>query len=346
MTTAIDETDLVQLFHYDEPFLLEGGGVLPSLTLAYQTWGRLAPDGGNVVWICHALTGDSAATTWWQDIVGIGKVIDPERHFIVCANMVGSCYGSTGPTTIDALTGQPLYANFPLVTIRDMVRAQILLRRHLGINRLAVLIGGSMGGQQVLEWAVQEPDHIGTIVPIATNARHSPWAIAFNAAQRMAIEADPTYAEARADGGRAGLAAARAIGMLSYRTATLYNGRQRDDEERLQGFRAESYQQYQGAKLVDRFSAHAYHVLSRAMDSHDIGRGRGGTGAALRSIRAATLVIGIDSDLLFPEEEQHFIADMIPHAAYRRLRSNAGHDAFLLDQHQLATILHAHRILE
>lgn len=319
----------------DAPFDLECGASLPSLTIGYHTWGTLHANADNVVWICHALTGNSDAVTWWDGLIGEGRLFDPRTHFIVCANMLGSCYGTTGPSGPD----------FPLITMRDMVTAHIALRVALGIERIACLLGGSMGGQQVLEWALMEPDRIAAIVPIATNAKHSAWGIAFNAAQRMAIEADPTFGSTGREAGRQGLAAARAIGMISYRTSQLYNARQTDDNERLADFSAESYQRYQGKKLVDRFSAHSYWTLSRAMDSHDVGRGRNGQGNALRSITARTLSIGIDTDLLFPEHEQHFIADMVPRAQYRRMRSLAGHDAFLLDQRQLATIIHNESIL-
>lgn len=341
MTVAVlaAEPGVLSMYHSTFPFHLEGGGVLPNLTIAYRTWGELSPHGDNAIWICHALTGDSAADQWWDGIVGPGKVIDTTRFFVVCAAMIGSCYGSTGPRSIDPLTGDPYGMSFPLVTIRDMVRAHIELRKELGIDRIRAVVGGSMGGQQALEWAVMEPDAIAAAVPIATNARHSPWGIAFNASQRMSLEADPTFFENLPDAGARGLAAARAIGMLSYRTHAMYNGRQRESDDVIAGFRAESYQRYQGQKLVERFHAHAYWTLTRAMDSHDVGRGRGGTGAALRAIKAEMLVIGIDTDLLFPEEEQHFIVDMVPKATYRRLRSNAGHDAFLLDQDRLALLL-------
>ncbi len=324
----------MNIYRDARPFLLEGGGQIPSLEIAYHTYGTLSPTADNVVWVCHALTGSSDAASWWSALIGPGRVIDTDRSFVVCANMLGSCYGSTTATG----------PSFPLTTIRDQVRAFILLRQHLGIERITTLIGGSMGGQHVLEWALLEPDVVERIVPIATNARHSPWAMAFNAAQRLALEADPTFHGTGPMAGAAGLAAARAIGMVSYRTPVLFNVKQRVEDERIDAFPADAYQRHQARKLVDRFHAHAYHALTRAMDSHDVGRGRGGTGAALRSIAARTLVIGIDTDILFPEEEQHFIADMVPRARYRRLSSAAGHDAFLIDQRKLATILSTEKI--
>lgn len=337
---------MTQVYVHPSPFVTEGGTVLTSLRVAYRTWGEPNADASNVVWVCHALTGSADADTWWPDLIGPGRVIDTSTHFVVCANMLGSCYGSTGPTDVDPTTGRVHGLRFPLLTARDIVRAFDAVRAHLGIERIRVLIGGSMGGQHVLEWAAFAPERIERIVPIATNARHSPWGIAFNAAQRLALEADATFATDAPDAGQRGLAAARAIGMLSYRTSTLFDGTQRDEDERIDDYRAEQYQRYQGAKLVRRFHAHAYWTLSKAMDAHDIGRGRGGTGAALRAMTARTLVIGIDTDLLFPVREQQFIADMVPRAAYRQMRSPAGHDAFLLDQRQLANILINERILE
>lgn len=335
----------ISVWRSPEPFVLESGEILPELTLAYRTWGPLAPSHNNVVWICHALTGSSDAADWWSGLVGPGRVIDTNRFHIVCVNMIGSCYGSTGPTFDDVRTGLPFCADFPLITIRDQVRAFDLLRQSLNIATINILIGGSMGGQQVLEWAALRPDVVRTIVPIATNAQHSPWAVAFNAAQRMALEADPTFFERRLDGGRRGMAAARAVAMLSYRTSVLYNYRQREDEDRpREGLRADRYQRYQGDKLIERFSPHAYHALSRTMDSHDIGRDRGGVGTVLRAVTARAVVVGISSDILFPEAEQHFIADQVRHGTYFRLTSPNGHDAFLLDQDKLDRILRTSRV--
>lgn len=316
-------------------FDLEGGEYLDSLKIAYHTYGELAPSGSNVVWICHPLTGSSDVPSWWGDIVGPGLAIDTNRYYVVCANTIGSCYGSTAPWS----------SSFPLVTIRDQVRALTVLREFLGISTIACLIGGSMGGQHVMEWALVEPDVIERIIPIATNAKQSAWAVAFNTAQRLAIAADPTFYTNAPSGGSAGLIAARAVGMLSYRTPILYNVRQAADDQRLHNFPVETYLYYQGAKLQQRFTAYSYYALTRSMDSHDVGRGRGSTGEALRSIRAKTLVVGVDSDMLFPESEQQYIADMIAGATYRRLTSVSGHDAFLIQQKTLGNIIQQARIL-
>lgn len=340
-TTAAQHTFTAQY-----PFALEAGGVLPEVRLAYRTWGELNAAKDNVVWVLHALTGDSDAATWWPEIVGIGKLADPRKHFIVCANMVGSCYGSTGPLTADPATGEPWYGRFPLVTNRDIVWFFRALRGHLGIRRIALMIGGSTGGQQALEWAFQEPDRIDRLVVVAANARHSPWGIAFNEAQRMALEADPTFTEDRSDAGSAGLAAARALAVLTYRSAASINQYQHDKERGFDGFRAAGYMRHQGHKLVQRFNAHSYHILSRAMDSHDVGRGRGGTKEALAQLTVPTISVGVSSDLLFPPADQRYVAEHVPGAVYREIDSHLGHDAFLLEQEKLAAILQEVNLLK
>ncbi len=325
----------MRLYHNGAPFALESGAVLPDLTLAYHTYGTPTTSADNVIWVCHSLTSSSDAESWWSGLIGPGRLIDTSKQFVVCANMLGSCYGST----------PAVGSKFPLVTIRDQVRAFIKLRQHLGIQKIKLLIGGSMGGQHILEWALLEPEVVENIIPIATNAKQSPWAIAFNSAQRLAIASDQTYYTSEANAGAAGLVTARAIAMLSYRTPCLYNTDHGSDDDRLEGFPAESYLRHQGLKLSKRFTAHSYFALTRSMDSHDVGRGRFTTSAALRSIRARCLVIGIDSDLLFPETEQRYIADSIPSARYRRLSSAAGHDAFLIDQDALSSIVYQEEIL-
>jgi homoserine O-acetyltransferase len=330
----------MQYLTINRPFELECGEALDQLTIAYTTHGRLSPEQDNVVWIAHALTANADPLEWWPGLVGPGKLFDPERHFIVCANMLGSCYGSTGPTSQNPETGQPYGKDFPLITVRDMAQAHRLLREHLGIERIRLAIGGSMGGQQVLEWAVAEPELIEHIAVLASNARHSPWGIAFNEAQRMAIEADPSLHDGGKDAGKAGLEAARAIAMLSYRNYRTYQLAQQDDEEKkLAGFRASSYQRYQGYKLQQRFDPWSYLALSRAMDSHHLGRGRGSTEAALRLIQAKALIIGIQSDVLFPVEEQAFLARHIPRARLELIDSIYGHDGFLIESEAIAQLV-------
>lgn len=307
---------------------------LPELTLAYHTYGQMSAAGDNVVWICHALTGNSDAADWWSGLVGEGKLFDPRQHFIICANVPGSSYGSTSALSVDPQTGQPFYHAFPLLTVRDVLRAFDRLRQHLGVTRIQTCIGGSLGGQQAVEWAISQPDLIENLILVATNAQMSPWGIAFNEAQRMAIAADATWSEQNPnpEAGRAGMKAARAVALLSYRNYETYHVTQsRQGEETLDNFRASTYQQYQGEKLARRFNAFAYWALSRLMDSHDVGRGRDGMETALSHISARTLVLGIRSDVLFPMSEQHFLAKHIPGAEFTEIDSLYGHDGFLIE---------------
>ncbi len=322
----------MQVFHSPAPFPLDGGAVLPELTLAYHTYGRLNPAGDNVVWICHALTGSSDAADWWSGLVGEGKLFDPRQHFIVCANVPGSAYGSTSALSVNPATGEPFFHDFPLVTVGDVARALDLLRKFLGIEKIHTCIGGSLGGQQAVEWAVQQPELIENLILVATNAQMSPWGVAFNEAQRMAIAADATWALAHPDAGRNGMKAARAVALLSYRNYDTYQTTQsRQGEDQLEGYRATTYQQYQGEKLARRFNAFAYWALTRLMDSHDVGRSRGGLEVALSRIKARTLVLGIRSDLLFPMEEQVFLKNHIPGAEFTEIDSLYGHDGFLIE---------------
>jgi homoserine O-acetyltransferase len=212
------------------PFPLDLGGVLPELTIGYHTHGQLNESKNNVIWICHALTANSDPMEWWPGLVGPGKLFDPEKHFIVCANMLGSCYGTTGPLSINPATGSPWYLDFPKITIRDMVAAHEILRQHLGIDKIHTAIGGSIGGHQAMEWAISRPALFENLVLLATNAVITPWAIAFNHSQRLAIEADPTFHQGIPDGGSSGLRAARSIALLSYRNRQTYNRTQQETD--------------------------------------------------------------------------------------------------------------------
>lgn len=324
------------IFSYAGDFRLESGGTLPGFQLEYTTLGKLNKDKSNVVWICHALTGSSDFTSWWDKLVEKDGVFSPENYFIICANTLGGCYGSTGPLSVNPQTGVPYYHSFPLLTNRDAVAAFDLLRQHLGFSTIHTLIGGSLGGQQVLEWAIRCPEVFRHIVPIGCNAVHSPWGIAFNEAQRMAIEADSSWQEDHPEAGKEGLKAARAIGMISYRSYQTFQATQREENNDLaDNFRAASYQRYQGVKLANRFNAFTYWTLSKMMDSHNVGRGRLNPERALKSIAAKSLVIGIDSDLLFPVSEQKFIADHLPAARLEIIESLYGHDGFLVEYAQL-----------
>ncbi|MDH3651299.1 MAG: homoserine O-acetyltransferase, partial [Saprospiraceae bacterium] len=305
------------------------------IQLGYTTYGTFDPSKNNVIWICHALTANSDPMEWWPGLVGEGLLYDPKYHFIVCANMLGSCYGSTCPETIDPRTGLRYGLDFPLITIRDMIRSMQLLRDHLGIEKISLATGGSMGGQQVLEWAIMEPQLIDQICVIGTNARHSPWGIAFNEAQRMAIEADQTLTHAHPEAGSKGLQAARATAMLSYRNYEAYHRTQMETEAKLDDYKASSYQRYQGLKLSRRFSPLAYLTLSKAMDNHDVGRNRGSIESALAEILAKTLIFGIETDFLFPIREQELLHQLIQGSELHVIDSPYGHDGFLIEFSQI-----------
>lgn len=332
----------LQIFKYNQPFTLESSTVLNEYHLAYTALGKLNEAGDNVVWIFHALTANSDPSEWWSGLVGAGKVFDPANYFIVCVNMPGSAYGSISPLDIDSLTNEPYYHQFPWFTPRDMIRAYSPLRKYLGIKKIFLGIGGSMGGQQLLEWAIEEPELFQHIVPIATNAFHSAWGIAFNASQRMAIEADATWQAKTNEAGSEGMKVARSIALLSYRHYDAYGISQiEESNELIDGFKSESYQRYQGEKLAKRFNAFSYYFLSKGMDSHNVGRGRLSIELALKEITAKALVIGISNDVLFPVSEQQFLANIINHAQFKSIESFYGHDGFLLEYDQITKAIHS-----
>lgn len=320
-----------------EPLQLESGQRLLDVHVAWRSWGRLNAAADNAVLVNHPLTGSADVEAWWPGLLGSGRALDPDRDFIVCTNLLGSCYGTTGPTSIDPYTGRPYGGSFPRIEVRDMVRLQKSLVDHLGIRRLALVIGGSLGGMLTLEWALLHPGLVGAIAPVATAARQPPWAIGFSEAQRQALFADPLW-----QGGdyppahppRRGLAAARTIAMLSYRHWSGFETRfARDRKE--DGFQVESYLRYQGTRFARRFDAASYVVLTRTMDAFDTGHGRGGAVRALKRIEAPTLVVSVDSDVLYPMEEQSFLASHLRNGEHVVLRSEHGHDGFLLATAQL-----------
>ena len=327
-------------FDYKFSFSLELGDELPGFRLAYTTCGTLNETRDNVVWVCHALTGNADPTDWWSGLVGTGKFYDPASQFIVCANVLGGCYGSTGPLSTNPATGTCYGHKFPTLTIRDMVGALDLLRQELGIEQIHTCVGGSVGGQQAVEWAILQPALIQNLILIATNAVFSPWGIAFNEAQRMAIQTDPTWASNVPEAGQQGLKAARSVALLSYRNYETYAFTQAlDNNEQTDHYKAATYQQYQGEKLVGRFNTFTYWLLTKAMDSHNVGRNRGSIPNALGLITARTLVLGIQSDVLFPPSEQQFLARHIPNAQYEEMNSLYGHDGFLVEFKPLAQII-------
>ena len=332
---------MTQFYKYDKEFELESGEKLPSLTIAYDTYGKRNSDSSNVIWVCHALTANSDVADWWPHTVEQGCFLDPEKYFTVCANFLGSHYGTTGPLSENPATGEAWYGDFPRITVRDMVRAHQLLAEHLGIKQVKLLIGSSIGGFQCLEWSVMQPDFAERAAFIATTPRTKPWASAFNESQRMAIESDPSYGERNAEAGLNGLAIARSIALLSYRGGMAYDKTQEDANPDEASFerRVHSYQRYQGEKLRRRFNAYSYVRLSEAVDSHNLGRGRGKVEDVLKQIRAKSLVVAITSDILFPPSDHQILIDNIPDVEYHLIDSDFGHDGFLVEHKQLNDII-------
>ena len=324
------------------PLDLEAGGRLDSAHVVFHT-SREDYDGKKpVVWICHALTANSDPEEWWPEMVGAGKSIDTEKNFVVCVNMIGSPYGSEGPASINPASGKPWLLDFPRVTVRDTVSAIIAVRKFLRINTVDLLIGSSSGGFQAIEWAIAEPDIFVRCAFMATAPRVSPYLGATIENQRMALEADPSFREARSlEGGAAGLKCARAQAVLSYRCFRGYALTQSEaDEDCLFAGRVASYERHQGDKLVKRgFDAYSYYTICNLVDSNNVGRGRGGVQAALKEIKASVTVVAIDTDQIFPPEETKVWAAWIPGARYVEISSDYGHDGFLLETAKLTAIL-------
>ena len=332
---------MAQVYHHSEAITLESGAVLPEVEIAYDTFGTLNEAKENVIWVCHALTANSDVADWWPHTVEEGGFLDPTRYFIVCANFLGSHYGTTSPLSVNPATGEKYYYGFPQITVRDMVKCHQLLAKHLGIERVKLLIGSSIGGFQCMEWAISEPKFMESVALIATTTCTEPWAAAFNESQRMAIRTDRTWGERRDDAGIDGMAVARSIALISYRGGAAYNATQQDENPNEASFtrRAHSYQQYQGEKLRRRFNALSYYRLSEAVDSHNIARGRGSIAKALSKIEARALVVAISSDILFPPEAHTPLREHIRDVEYHLIESEFGHDGFLVEHEKLNTII-------
>ena len=330
-----------KIYRYQQPFTTEGGYTFPSLDIAYDTYGTMNANKSNIIWVCHALTANSDVADWWPHTVEEGRFLDPERYFVICANFLGSHYGTTGPLSVNPQTGEPWYGDFPLVTVRDMVRVHQLLAEHLGIERVKLLIGSSIGGFQCLEWSVMQPDFAEKAAFIATTPRTNAWASGFNESQRMAIECDPTYGERSAEAGLNGMSVARSIALLSYRGGMAYNISQEDAEPNNVSFerRVLTYQRYQGEKLRRRFNAYSYYRLSQAVDSHNLGRGRGSVEEALSQIKAQSLVVAITSDILFTPADHDVLVENIPNVEFHTIDSVFGHDGFLVEHERLNRII-------
>lgn len=328
-----------KIFHSSLPLTLESGEILPEFDIGYTTYGQLNSDKSNVIWVIHALTGDSNAQEWWNGLIGEDKFFDPSNHFIICANLLGSCYGSTQPFSTNPKTSEPYYYDFPQMTTRDLAEGLERLRIHLEIHSIHSLIGGSLGGQVGLEWAYLLGKKLKNAIILASTSKTRPWVIGFNETQRMAIESDCTWGECNEMAGRKGMETARAIAMLTYRHPLDLSSKQADENNKLDDFRAASYLRYQGQKLAKRFNALSYWTLSKTMDSHDLSRNRSCLEDVLSEIEANVLTIGVDSDLLFLPEESQFISQHVKNGTYKEISSTAGHDAFLIEFEQLAYIL-------
>ncbi|NBB75932.1 MAG: homoserine O-acetyltransferase [Bacteroidetes bacterium] len=326
----------------DKPFQTESGFTFKNAEAAYKTWGSLNRERNNVVLICHALTGHAAADEWFSGIFGKGKICDPETHFILCINVPGSPYGSVGPWSRDPATGQPYRERFPEITIRDMVRFQQKLLDQLGIRGIELVIGGSLGGMQALEFLVMD-ERVDSAALIAMGKAHSPWAIGISHAQRTALLSDPEWKNGRykrGEGPKNGLAAARMMAMITYRSPNDYErkfSRNRQTDSPL--FEVESYLDYQGQKLAERFDAHSYIILTKAMDTHDVSRDRESFEEVLNQIEKPVRVIGFDSDHLYPTHEQKELASLLGNADYLEISSPYGHDAFLIEFDQLNELI-------
>ncbi len=329
-------------FDITEPFTTELGGVLPSVRVAYRTWGTLNECKDNVVLVCQALTGSADADGWWEGMFSQGGAFDESVDFMICSNVLGSCYGTTGPTSLNPLTGRHYGPDFPLITIRDMVEVQRLLLAGLGIDRVKLVVGASLGGMQVLEWGALYPDIVQALMPMGASGRHSAWCIAQSEAQRQAIYADRDWNDgwytdvhlpAR------GLAAARMMAMCSYRSFENFQARFGREYHHGTIFKAESYLHHQGRKLVERFDANTYITLTKAMDMHDLARGRGVYEDVLRSIQLPVEILSINSDVLYPKEEQEELARFMPKSNILYLDEPYGHDAFLIDVEKVSRMV-------
>lgn len=324
------------------PFTFEEGRTLPEINIAYHTSQPEYDGKKKVIWICHALTANSDVEDWWPEMCGSGKTIDTDRYFVVCVNMLGSPYGSSCPASINPESGKPYLLDFPNVTVRDNVAAFILVRKHLGIEKVDVLAGSSIGGFEAVEWAVTEPEVFRFALFIATEPRISPWLLASIETQRMTLRGDASYLEAKdLQGGLEGMKAARAIALVSYRCYQSYEVTQAEkDVDTLFADRAASYERYQGEKLARRgFDAYSYNSVSTAATSNNVGRGRGGVEKALSGIKAKTYVVSIDTDGLFPPYAHEKWAAYIPGVDYRMIKSIYGHDGFLLEIAQLSEVI-------
>ncbi len=331
-------SDETRFYRHPGIFPLESGETLEGVEVGYRTWGEPRAE---ATLICHALTGSADADDWWGGLFGPTRSFDPDRDYIIASNVLGGCYGTTGPTSIRHGSDHWYGPDFPRITIRDMVNLQAGLLDHLGVESLRLVIGGSMGGMQALEWAAMFPERVKGGVAIGVGAHHSAWSVAFSEAQRAAIWADPRFHDGAYEPGRGpdrGLAVARMIAMISYRGKANFEtrfGRRTVEDE----FEIRSYLRHQGRKLVARFDANTYLTLVDAMDSHDLARDRGEMGPVLAGIKTPFLTVGISSDILYPASEVEELATGLPNARYQMLHAAQGHDSFLIEMANLDGIV-------
>lgn len=319
-------------------FVLENGERLRDVTIAFRTWGDPANGTNNAVLICHALTGSADVDAWWPNIIGAGKAFDPAYDYIICANILGSCYGTTGPVSLKPGSSERYRADFPRISVRDMVELQRILLDELGVARLELITGPSLGGMQALEWAAIYPDRVDSIVPIGVGGRHSAWCIGVSEAQRAAIAADPNWNSgfySDESPPERGLAAARMMAVCTYRSWRSFDQRFGREQRAPDEFEVQSYLRHQGAKINSRFDANTYVTLTHAMHTHDVSRGRGEYLDVLASISQPTLVVSVSTDALYPPEEQQLLAEHLPAASYEILDSLHGHDGFLIETEAL-----------
>ena len=323
-------------------FVLESGAILHDVEIAYRTWGKPENGADHAILICHALTGSADVEAWWPNIIGTGKTFDPARDYIVCANILGSCYGTTGPVSTVPGTGSRYQADFPSVSVRDMVELQRTLLDELGVTQLELVTGPSLGGMQALEWALMYPERVGSVVPIGVGGRHSAWCIGVSEAQRAAIAADPNWNngyysdESPPD---KGLAAARMMAVCTYRSWQSFDERFGRDRRSDKQYQVQSYLQHQGAKINDRFDANTYVTLTHAMHTHDLARDRGEYPDVLETIEQPALVVSVSSDALYPPEEQRYLAEHMPNSQYEILECPHGHDGFLIETEELGRMI-------
>lgn len=328
----------------NKSWTIESGHTFTAVDIAWKSWGKLNENRDNVILICHALTGHAAADEWFSGLFDEDGILDPEKHFILCINVPGSCYGSTGPTSINPKTGKTWQADFPKITIRDIVTFQQLLLDEWDIRGIQLVLGGSMGGMTALEFAIMD-ERVQSAALFVMGKAHSPWAVGISQAQRLAIYADENWQNGFYDPKlppAKGLSAARAMAMITYRTPENYEakfGREIHPDKKI--YQVESYLNYQGEKLVGRFDANTYVILSKAMDSHDVSRARGSFEEVLGNLHKPVLVVGFNSDKLYPLHEQKELAELIPNSTLAALESPYGHDAFLIEFEQLNVQLHS-----